>query len=38
MQKLKKIVKILKKFGNFEKNGRGIVLTYLEHLGPKMEN
>ena len=35
MQKLKKIVKILKQMGNSEKNGRGTVLPYLEHLGPK---
>ena len=35
MQKLEKIVKILKKIGNFEKNGRGTVFPYLEHLGPK---
>ena len=35
MQKLKKIVKTLKQIGNFLKNGRGTVLPYLEHLGPK---
>ena len=35
MQKLKKIVKILKPIGNFGKNGRGTILPYLDHLGPK---
>ena len=35
MQKLRTIVKILKLIGNFEKNGHGTILPYLDHLGPK---
>ena len=35
MKKLKKIVKTLKQIGNFFKNGRATVLSYLEHLSPK---